>query len=222
MSQRQRKRVKKGRKNNRPPALPRGMPSVASRVNGVKLRYTILTNLVNATIPNPFSYLYLNLTNPMISFGGSATAVPYFTMWATGYRKFRVRSFSVRVLFASAETTITVPFLCPFNYLPPNTAASNSAALNNILHRHKILSAKGGMDRASVMVRGNVRSMAGFANTNVEDAYVGLTDGTSPPTDNIYCLVSVQTNGIASIVGVLAEVTVQFSIDFIERQTPIN
>jgi len=222
MSQRQRKRVKNGRKTKRSPPLPRNMISVAPRVNSVKLKYTILTNLVNATIPNPFSYLYLNVTNPMISFGGSATAVPYFTMWATGYRKFRVRAFSVRVMFANAETTIVVPFVCPFNYLPPNTAASNSAALNNILHRHKILSAKGGMDRGTVSVRGNVRTMAGFASTDVEDAYVGLTDGTSPPSDNIYCLVAVQTNGIASVLGVLAEVSVQFTIDFIERQTPIN
>jgi len=220
-----RKQQKRRRTKRRPKTLFQNMQRISAippRMNNVRLSAEILLNLANATVPVPYGYSFYVVTNPMICNQGSATSVPYFTMYTAAYRKFRVRNFSVTVNYVNTETHAVNSFVCPFNYLPPNTVASNQAALTNILCRKKLVSPAGGMDRATLRISQSVSSMAGFANTNVEDAYVGLTDGTSPPSDNIYVLVATQTNGLASVIGVLTSVLISFGIDFMERQTPLN
>jgi len=143
-------------------------------------------------------------------------------MYATGYRKFRVSAYRVRITYGNNEGFFADPFVTPFNFLPPNTIASNGAAFLNVLSKDRMTSAKGGMDRCTQQFKGSITSMAGFASNNTEDAYVGNVDGTSPPSDNIYTLVSVATNGLASVAGILVVVDVNFIIDFIERQTPAS
>jgi len=202
------------------PMRMNGTLGVAPRVNGIRLNTRFIQVANNATVLNPFTYAYLNLTNPQLSNGGSATAVSFFLAYAAMYRKFRDRGYRVRTSYGNNEGFFDVPFNTPFNYLPPNTIASNNAAFINIQTRDKLASAKGGQDRSFLKFRGSVTSMAGFASNNTEDAYVGLTDGSSPPSDNIYTLVSTATNGLASIAGILIVVDIQFTIDFIEHQTP--
>jgi len=223
------RRNKRGRPNGSAnggnPTVPRsmfGIDSVAPRVNGVKLSFETNDLLNQATLLNPFNFSYFNLTNPLISKNGSATAVPYFTAYTGMYRKYRVRKFSVVARFANAETFAVIPFVCPINFLPTSSAANNAAYVANILARKSLCGGASGQNVKAVSVTKTIASMSGFANTNVEDAYVGLTDGSAAPSDNIYCVVATDNNGAANVNGVLASVKVTFWIDFIERQTPAN
>jgi len=214
-----------GQQIENPSRVPRalfGAPSVAPRVNGVKLSFETNDLLNNATLVNPFNFSYFNVTNPLISNGGSATAVPFFTAYTGMYRKYRVRKFQVQAKFESAEAFGTIPFVCPLNFLPTSSAANNAAYIKNILARKNIMGGATGMNRTNITVSKSIATMSGFANTDVEDAYVGLTDGSAAPSDNVYCVVGTDNNGAASVSGVLASVKVTFWIDFIERQTPAN
>jgi len=204
------------------PARLSGIMGVTPRMNGIKLHTEFNLVAANATLVNPFTYAYLNLTNPQLSNGGSATAVPFFGMYTAGYRKYRVNNYHVRLRYANSEAFIVAAFTCPFNYQPPNTLSSNTAAYQDVLTKHALLSSKGGMDNKTISFSGSVASMAGFANRGIEDPYVGLTDGTSPPSDNIYTLISCGTGGPASVTGVFIEVAIDFVIDFEERQTPAS
>jgi len=208
------------------PVIPRGMfgvPSIPPRINGVMLSFETNDLLNQATALNPFNFSYFNVTNPLISKGGSATAVPFFTAYTGMYRKFRVRRFRVKACFANSEAFGVIPFVCPVNFLPTSTAPNNASYISNILCRKNgVLGGVGGNNVKNLFVQHTVASMSGFANTNVEDALVGLTDGTGSPSDNIYVVVGTDNNGAATVGGVLASVTVTFWIDFIERQTPPN
>jgi len=199
-----------------------GAASVMPRVNGVRLSYETNDLLNQSTLANPFNFSYFNLTNPLISNGGAATAVPYFTAWSGMYRKYRVRKFSIVARFQNSETYGVIPFLCPLNFLPTSTVANNAAYVKNILTKKKISGGIAGMNVTALSVTHTVAEMSGFANSDVEDAYVGLTDGSASPSDNIYAVVGTDNNGAASVSGVLASVKVTFWIDFIERQTPAN
>jgi len=227
VQRRKRKAQKRPRNGNQiqNPRVPRGMfgsLSVAPRVNGVCLSFETNDLLNQATLLNPFNFSYFNLTNPLISNGGSATAVPYFTAWTGMYRKYRVRKFAILARFQNSETFGIIPFVCPLNFLPTSTAANNAAYVKNILAKKKISGGIAGMNVTSLSVSHTVAQMSGFANSDVEDAYVGLTDGSAAPSDNIYAVVGTDNNGAASVAGVLASVKVTFWIDFIERQTPAN
>jgi len=204
------------------PAMMSGVMGVTPRMNGIKLHTEFNIVAVNATLLNPYTYYYLNLTNPQLSGGGGATAVPFFGMYAFGYRKYRVNNYAVRLRFGNSEGFICSPFTCPFNYLPPNTVSSNTAAYQDMLAKHAMITTKGGMDSKVIQFKGSVARMAGFANRGIEDPYVGFTDGTSPPSDNIYTLVAVSTGGVASVTGVFVVVEIDFVIDFEERQTPAS
>jgi len=221
------KKKNKGRKprnqgNNNHPSRMMGVLAVTPRVNGIKLQFNADLVLNNATVLVPFAWAYLNLTNPLLVNGGAASVVTFFAGYAAFYRKFRVRKFSVVARFGNAENFFGNGFVTPINFLPTNTLLQNTAAFRNIMTKRKLISPKGGKDEGLVRMHSNVMRFAGFANTNVEDNYVGTTDGSSSPTDNIYAIVAFDTNGVASVSGVFLSLTVTFWVDFMERQTPGN
>jgi len=185
---------------------------------GLHAEYNVVLN--GATALNPFGYSYILLTNPQLSNAGSATPVPFFMMYAAGYRKFRVNSYRVRCRYGNAENFFINAFVCPFNYLPPNTVASNTAAYENPRTKKALISPKGGMDKGVVQTGSTVQGMGGFSNRLTEDNFVGNVDGSSPPTDNVYMLISMSTNGAISVSGVFVSVEIDFSVDFFECQTP--
>jgi hypothetical protein len=76
------------------------------------------------------------------------------------------------------------------------------------------------MDHASLTTRASISSFGGSANTTVEDAYVGTTDNTSPPTDNLYFIYGFLTNGVASVSGATNIITISVDIEFFELQSP--
>jgi len=191
--------------------------------NEVLLTSRIQYNLVNATVLNPFSYQYLNLTNPLIWFAGSPSTTPFFTMNAAGYRKFTVVAGSVNIRFANAEATVVAPYLnVVVNSLLPNNAANNLAHFQNPETRVAEISPPTGNSTCTLSHSWSKFAKTGFRDLGVEDSYVGLVDGTSPPADNIYAIFGCATNGPASIIGVLALITIKFRIRFMEKQTPLN
>jgi len=215
------RKKKKGRKNYRANRsdFVRASPAfgVADRINNVKLTFRTNDLLNNASLVNPFAFSFFIVTNPILLNQGAATNEPFFTAYKAMYRKYRVRSYSVRATFMNSEAYGITGYASIVNFIPTNTLAGNQAAAQNC--RKCNCSPKGGMDRASVIVRGSVRK-AGFANTMVEDNFVSVTDGSSSPADNIAVVVGLDTNGVASVAGVLCEVVIVLHIDFMERQLP--
>jgi len=190
---------------------------VANRMNDVKLTFTEDIVLNNATLLNPYGFSFFVMTNPIDLNQNSATNEPFFTAYKGMYRKYRVRKYSVRATFMNAENYGIKGYLSIVNFAPTNTAANNLAAVQN--SRRCYCSGKGGMDRATCVVKGSVRK-AGFATTMTEDSFVSVTDGTSSPADNIYVVCGTDTNGVASVSGVEVGISIVLHIDFMERQLP--
>jgi len=88
--------------------------------------------------------------------------------------------------------------------------------------RRKLISPKGGVDHGTVRVAASIAQFGGSANTTVEDAYVGTTDNTSPPSDNLYIIYGFLTNGVATVTPALDVITVFVEIDFFELQSPAS
>jgi len=210
----------RGRINTRPLNM-RGVLTVAPRENNVWISDEVATTIGSATVLNPYNYMYFNLTYPLAWNGGSATTPALFSGQKANYRKARVKAFVVTIRAVNNETFPGEVSITPVNFLPPNTLAQNVANVKNPMTRKKIISSKGGMDKATVVYRGSTRSFGGFASTNVEDNFVFNTDGSSPPTDNVYAAILVDTAGLAAFAGVTFFSTIRFLCDFAERQTSL-
>jgi len=171
-----------------------------------------------ATLLAPWSLNYIILTNPN-SFTGASTSVPGYASLAAMYRKYRVRTGRLVYRCQNNEGFGIEIFACPVNFLPSLTAdPSRYLSMQNA--RRYLMSPKGGMDHGTVRVSASIAQFGGSANTTVEDNYVGTTDNTSPPSDNLYIIYGFLTNGAASVNYNLDVITVSVEIDFFELQSP--
>jgi len=171
-----------------------------------------------ASVLNPWSLQIIVLTNPNI-FTGSATAVSGYLSLAAMYRKLRVRWGRLKYSCQNNEGYGIEIFATPVNFLP-STTLDPTRYLNMQNSRRRLLSVKGGIDTGSVDVSASVSQFGGSANTTVEDNYVGTTDNTSPPSDNLYIIYGYMTNGAATVAYNLNVITVEVEIDFFELQSP--
>jgi len=112
-------------------------------------------------------------------------------------------------------------FACPVNFVP-SLVANPTAYFSQPESRTRVLSAKGGMDRASLVWTGSVAGFGGSASTSVEDSYCGTTDNTSPPSDNLYLIYGSRTWGNASISAPLFKIRVRIFLEFYELQSPTS
>jgi len=215
-----RKRVLRKRRTGTP-RVPK--PFGVTPTDQTTLTSRIQINMLNATVPIPYSYYYLVLTNPLIWNNGAASTTPFFTKNAAGYRKFTVVGGSVNIHYANSEATTVSPYLnVVVNSLLPNTLATAQANFQNPETRVAEISPPTGNSTCTLSHSWTKYGKTGFRDLGVEDSYVGLVDGTSSPSDNIYAIFGHYTGGIASIIGVNALITIKFNIRFIEKQTPIN
>jgi len=182
------------------------------------LNFDLRFTAPSATALAPWSLEYIVATNPN-NFTGVSTSVPGYSELAGLYRKYRVRSMSLKYSCANNDSFPVEMFVAPVNFLPSLTT-DPSRFLSMEPARRKILSAKGGMDHGTLLCNAMVSQFGGSANTMVEDAYVGTTDNTSPPTDNLYFIYGFLTNGAATVSPALDIVTVAIEIDFFELQSP--
>jgi len=178
------------------------------------LRYTAPA----ATALAPWSLEYVVVTNPN-NFTSVSTNVPGYSELAGLYRKYRVRSGVVTYTLANGEAFPVEMFITPVNFLP-SLILDPTRYLSMQNSHHKIVSAKTGMDHASVTAMAKISIFGGSASTSVEDAYVGTTDNTAPPADNLYFIYGFLTNGVASVSGALNIITIAVEIDFFELQSP--
>lgn len=202
------------------PVNMRGALGVPPGETNVALTDLFSGILGTATVPNPFSYTYVNITNILAWNAGAATTPGMFVGAKGNYRKARVTRFSLEVSACNLEAYPVELSITPVNFLPPNTLAQNQSNVKNGKARRIALSPKGGMDRGVVRYSGNTQSVGGFSyQFGVEDPLVFNTDGSSPPADNIYFAVNIDTAGLAAISGVTLWIRPKFWLDFFEPQT---
>jgi len=171
-----------------------------------------------ATLLSPWSLEYIVLTNPNI-FTGVSTPVPGYTELAGLYRKYRVRSGSLLYSMQNNEAFGVEMFSCPVNFLPSLTT-DPTRYLSMGGAKTRLISPKTGMDHGTVRTNASIARFGGSANTTVEDAYVGTSDNSSPPADNLYFIYGFMTNGLATVSPALNVITVSVTIDFFELQSP--
>jgi hypothetical protein len=149
------------------------------------------------------------------------TAAPGLTAWSGLYRKYRLYSTTIRIVFVNLENFPVRVFACPVNYDPAGTPPQQF--LSNPLSKVMLLSPKGGMDRASLKLGTSVAKFGGSASFEVEDPYVGAVDGSSNPSDNIYWYVGiVNPSATAAVSGIYAETKLRVVVDLLEVQTPAS
>jgi hypothetical protein len=171
-----------------------------------------------ASVMSPWSLNVILATNPN-TFTLASTPVPGYTELAGLYRKYRVRSFKLIYSVINYELYGIEAFICPVNFLP-STALDPTRYLSQGVATRRIVSAKGGKDNATLFKSSSITSFGGSANTTVEDAYVGTTDNSSPPSDNIYFIYGFMTNGAATVSPSTNIINLKVLIDFFELQSP--
>jgi len=173
-----------------------------------------------ATVIFPYSLEYIIATNPNV-LTVSSSAVPGYTAMKTLYRKYRVFQTQLRFSLANNEAFPVEMFACPVNFVP-SLVTSPVAYFSQPGCQTKLVSAKGGLDNHTLVVTASPAKFGGSASTSVEDAYVGTTDNTSPPSDNYYFLYGFNTNGLATVSGVTLLVRIHVWLEFFELQSPVS
>jgi len=151
---------------------------------------------------------------------GNATS-PYSgeVPWTGLYRKYRGYRAVTKVTFINLETFPVTVWLLPVNF-DPGVSFSSTTALRNPLVREFLLSPKGGMDRCSLTIQSTTSTFGGSASFLVDDDYVGNTDNSAAPTNNVYHAYGIQNDGVAvSVAGVSSLSHTKLLLDYFELQT---
>jgi len=188
----------------------------------VKLSTYFKTVANNATGVLTYTHGYLNCTNPELCNNGTATLVPYFDEWAAFMRKFEAIKCAVWAYFANSELFSVINYLCALNYLPP--FANNAELLGYLANNYSTVGVMGGINGNNTCVlklRIPLNRVSGFETDMADTGLVGNTDGSGPPTNNVYCAYG-QDTGTASVSGGIIGFKVKWTIDFMERTTPTH
>jgi len=163
-----------------------------------------------ATVLLPYTYNYINLSNPLKANGGAATNVWYWSVVSALMRKYLITHIIVQADLESQELFGTIPFLGPANYLPANTVVEAQTTIQSPLTVTKIMAGVGSMNRAHLEISVDLLKLGGFDPLNSEDVHWGGLNPVADPGDNMYATLIVDTNGAASASGILVNVRVGF------------
>jgi len=216
-------RAPKGRsKNKLRGRMPRSMKfkdALPERVT-VRLGTYFKVVLNNATAPFPYTFGYVNCTDPLISNGGSVTLVPYFAEWKGFFRKYQVNKLTCKAMWGNSETYNVFNCLCAINSQPTftNSAELLSYFQNEFAHLD-VLGGIAGYNTSTTHLKVPVAVVAGLSTDMADTNIVGNTDGSAHPGNNVY-LVYATDNGLASVAGSNVGLQIKFNIDFFERQVP--
>jgi len=223
MNRRNKKRAKRGGKaqqQNPRLLIVRGPRFAPDRVR-VDLHYQQIFDLATSTIVFPFSLKAYNLTNafdwdPTLGL----TTTPGFASWAGLYRKFRVPHNTIEMECVNKEAFGINAFIAVVNFLPSLVASPQKYLSSNDFDSHqRLLSPVSGANHMKTRLRASINSFGGSANTQVEDAYCYLTDGTSSPGDNLYALIGHESNSVASVSGATFTIRIHATVEFFELQS---
>jgi len=177
--------------------------------------------LNNASLVLPYAFAYVDLSTPLKANGGAATVVPYWSILTALCRKFFVEKTSVVVEFVNQETFGVDAFICPINFLPAQSIVQGRACLSNVRAKKRLISGVGSPNRCTLKSTQSVRNFGGFTPRTVEDPHWGNTDGSSDPTDKLYLEIGADTNGSASVAGILVSVKLIIYGWIAEPNTPL-
>jgi len=178
--------------------------------------------LNNASLVIPYAFAYVDLQTPLKANGGAATVVPFWTMIALRQRKYYVWKTVVTVEFVNQEAFGIDFSITPVNFLPSQTVVLQRALLSNHRAKKRLVSGAGSPNRCTLKSTQTVADFGGFYARGAEDSHVGNTDSSADPTDKLYLNISGDTNGAASVSGVLVSVKVVFFLDAMEPNSPLN
>jgi len=170
--------------------------------------FRILLN--NATVLSPYSYAYLNVSNPVKSNGGAATQVFMWSILTAMMRKYLITHVLVEMDIENQETFATIPALGAVNYLPPNTVAQAQLTLNQPQTIVRMISGVGSPNRTKISLAIDLQSYGGFNPKNSEDAHWGGLTPVLDPADNMYAHICVDTGGVANVAALLVNVRIGF------------
>jgi len=171
-----------------------------------------------ATALFPYQLEYAVCTNPNILIVTS-TSPPFWNSFKAMYRKYRVYKSKIEFTVVNTENFPVEAFVCPVNFVP-NLTVSPIAYYSQPGSKSSLVSPKGGLDRVRLTSTTSPATWGGSANTAVEDAYVGTTDNSAPPSDNIYWIYGVDTIGNASVAGITFNIKIWVWLSVFEPNSP--
>jgi len=220
MSLQRRPLTKKGKKKQVPKLTPKNkMLALIQSSRGLynrrpRERFLVVANfkfvLNNATLINPFCYAYFNLSNPLKSNGGAPTSVSYWSQLIVDWRKFLIFEIYSDVWIESQETFGTIAGMGPVNFLPPNTVAQSLISFAMPQTEVTMMSGVGSPNKTHLTRYVSLNDYGGFDPKNSEDAHWGGISPAADPVDNMYMSLLVDTNGVASVSGLLVNVRLYF------------
>lgn len=150
-----------------------------------------------------------------------STSMPGFAELAALYRYYRVLSFRMTVQFVNKEAFPVEVYICPLNYDPGANIATQQALLSSTWCRKKVLGGSTGNSSCRLSQTVRISDFAGFGATMADSFYVGRTDGSSAPPNEVYEATGVQTDGSNMLNGVFSTTDLEIVIDFFEITTPL-
>jgi len=183
------------------------------------LRFQKTSVLINGVSPFSSQVLIPTFAYDIDPLVGS-TAMPGFTELGTLYRKYRVRSSTIRVSFNNEEAFGNLVYVCPTNTSFGANYANYQYFLSNIRSKKNMTGAISGASRANLQASFTVAEFGGVSDVLIDDAYAGFTAGGSP-TNNIYWNIG-NLGTIGAVSGVFFSVDLQVVIDFYEVTTPAS
>jgi len=187
------------------------------------LRYEQQFVLPAATLLAPWGLEVLKVTAPnnLITI---PTQIPGYSALLADYRKYRMYLSGMEFSVVNRDPAVAIEiFAWHVNFLPStSTDPTRFIALAGRKHR-KLLAPGAGINVGNVRLSTDISAFGGSAATRVEDLYVGNTDGTSDPSDNVYVIYGYRTLGaLATTVAPVATVSVTLTGEYFELQSPTN
>jgi len=176
-----------------------------------------------ATLIAPWGLEILKLTAPN-NLTTIATTIPGYSALLADYRKYRMYHVSLKFTVVNRDPAVAIEiFAWHVNFLPSaSTDPTRFLSLCGKRHR-KLLAPGAGINVGAVSLATDVAAFGGSEATRVEDSYVGNTDGTADPTDNVYVIYGYRTLGaLAVTVSPAATISVNLTGEYFELQSPAN
>jgi len=148
-----------------------------------------------------------------------STSCPFYNELGTIYRFYRVDSSKISVGFSNAETFSNTCCVCPVNSDPGANTTNYQAFFSNPLAKIKIVGPFNGDGITTITHSASTAMFGGVRNVGQNDFYSGPTGGASPPTNNWYWFVGVQSLS-GQVNGVACTVRIWIDIEFFELNSP--
>jgi hypothetical protein len=130
---------------------------------------------------------------PIVS--GPTAAVPGFSKWAAFYGFYRVIAYDYEITMTNNEAFSINCFILNTNNDPG--ISGSATASTNALSQHRVIAAKGGMDKAVFKKRYRIAHVAGTNAVETDDTYRALVTGS--PTDLFWLTLGAESGTGANI-----------------------